>query len=963
MDPSGENTSHQEQFFEFLENINIRKLYNKILDCGRKKANKIANVVFLTKCLEHKVIPNTFMITNQPHGSNQKYFAKWTSAAKCASLSWIRITITEEENLITNISYQYKEMLRQFGMLIPDHLHGHSVDIFKAKHDLTLISFEKSKLRKFEHLFQKSNSVDTQQRDENKKNKRKFIKKRVWTRRQRKFRNKGVCLYFNYSTIQITKDMDKLLNRGLNFSPSPGKVNITELLIDIDKFIRSHLWKEFFYLNQPPNRKQPIVKNVKTNLPKNHRTPENLKRFLNATTSELLDEKNRNPVIKNLSAEETEALKQLTDLQKNRIITIKPADKGAGIVILNFEDYIKSCNDHLTSKQNQPDGTYSNYYEKIGEDSLTQAKEKITNLIEEGFDNRYISKEEFEALDPSDKGASRFYQIFKVHKNHSFGTIPPSRPIISGNNSITENMSRYINHHIKSLVNKIPSYLQDTPDFLRHLENENKIAPPLENEILVTIDVSSLYTNISPEEGIAEVRNSMLNCENRDSDIPVEFLMRVLEQVLTLNIFELDKQLYIQKIGTAMGTVCAPPYANIFMNKIDNLIKNLAKSIGHVDPIRLYKRFLDDIFLVWKGSIEELQNFLSQLNSLHPTIKFTSEITSPYKCDMKGPHDCFCHSSKSIPFLDTKVSIDEGKFVTDLYRKPTDRCQYLLPSSCHPSHITKNIPFNLCNRLLRICSDRETLKLRLEELKCLLLSREYRKKSIEDSIQRVLNMDRNEALKYKPKQQNDRTIFVLTYNPALPSVSKILQKHWRVMVGDPYLKEVFPRPPMVAFRRAKNLKDHLIRAKIPPPPPVRLRRILNGMTACNKPLCGTCPYVKKTTIFKGPFSKNQVTLNHPMNCLSKNVVYCIQCTKCQQIYIGQTSRALKDRFGEHKTSVRTLQKNTIGDHFNGPGHSVAHMTICAIEKVFNSNCQILEKRENMWIKNFEAEFKGLNRKK
>ena len=94
------------------------------------------------------------MITNQPHGSNQKYFAKWTSAAKCASLSWIRITITEEENLITNISYQYKEMLRQFGMLIPDHLHGHSVDIFKAKHDLTLISFEKSKLRKFEHLFQ-----------------------------------------------------------------------------------------------------------------------------------------------------------------------------------------------------------------------------------------------------------------------------------------------------------------------------------------------------------------------------------------------------------------------------------------------------------------------------------------------------------------------------------------------------------------------------------------------------------------------------------------------------------------------------------------------------------------------------------------------------------------------------------------------------------------------------------------
>ena len=224
-------------------------------------------------------------------------------------------------------------------------------------------------------------------------------------------------------------------------------------------------------------------------------------------------------------------------------------------------------------------------------------------------------------------------------------------------------------------------------------------------------------------------------------------------------------------------------------------------------------------------------------------------------------------------------------------------------------------------------------------------------------------MDREEALRYRPKSENDRTIFVLTYNPALPSVSKILQKHWRVMVQDPYLKEVFPKPPMVAFRRAKNLKDHLIRAKVPPPPPARQRRILNGMTTCNKPLCATCPFVKKITTFKGPFSKMQVNLNYPMNCLSKNLIYCIQCSKCQQIYVGQTSRSLKERFCEHKNSVRTNQKNTIGDHFNGPGHSLANMNIFGLEKVFNTKPQILEKRESMWIKNLISEFKGLNRQK
>ena len=141
-------------------------------------------------------------------------------------------------------------------------------------------------------------------------------------------------------------------------------------------------------------------------------------------------------------------------------------------------------------------------------------------------------------------------------------------------------------------MNQIPAYLEETPDFLRTLDQENKDGIPLENEILVTIDVSSLYTNIPPEEGVEEVCKFLQS--RPDKSVPTEFLTRVLEQVLTLNIFEFDKKLFLQKIDTAMGTVCAPPYATIFMNKIDELIKDLAKTVTNADPIGLYKRFLDD---------------------------------------------------------------------------------------------------------------------------------------------------------------------------------------------------------------------------------------------------------------------------------------------------------------------------------------------------------------------------------
>ena len=93
------------------------------------------------------------------------------------------------------------------------------------------------------------------------------------------------------------------------------------------------------------------------------------------------------------------------------LITIKPADKGAGLVILEFDDYMQSCYDHLNSAQKKPDDTLEKYYEEIDDNFLEEAKDTIAKLIQEGYDNEYLSKEEFEALYQNQKGCERFYQI------------------------------------------------------------------------------------------------------------------------------------------------------------------------------------------------------------------------------------------------------------------------------------------------------------------------------------------------------------------------------------------------------------------------------------------------------------------------------------------------------------------------------------------------------------------------
>ena len=213
------------------------------------------------------------------------------------------------------------------------------------------------------------------------------------------------------------------------------------------------------------------------------------------------------------------------------------------------------------------------------------------------------------------------------------------------------------------------------------------------------------------------------------------------------------------------------------------------------------------------------------------------------------------------------------------------------------------------------------------------------------------------------RKENDRPVFVITYNPALPSLSQILKKHWKVMIKDPYLKEVFPAPPMVAYRRAKNLRDKLVKAKVPPPS-IRKKRQLNGMKPCNKSGCEVCPFVRRGSEMKIHLSNKSVKINSNVDCNSQNTVYCMFCKKprCNQVFIGQSQRELKKRFSEHKTSVRTNAKKVVGQHFNEPGHSISNMEVAALEKVFDRGKQIIEKRESMWIENLEAEFKGLNQK-
>ena len=227
----------------------------------------------------------------------------------------------------------------------------------------------------------------------------------------------------------------------------------------------------------------------------------------------------------------------------------------------------------------------------------------------------------------------------------------------------------------KKKVTKLPSYIKDTTHFLNKL---NSIGQLPNGVSLVTLDVASLYTNIPHNDGIQACSDFLDKRVN--PTIKTTRLCDLIRMILTNNTFTFNGQHYRQINGTAMGTKMAPSYANLFMGNFEQ--KALAAATH--SPL-IWWRYIDDIFLLWTHGEEKLNDFITYLNNLHPTIKFTSSF-----------------SYNEIPFLDVKVMLLNGRLETDLYVKPTDKHQYLLKSSCHPSHTKQSIPFSMALRLRRI---------------------------------------------------------------------------------------------------------------------------------------------------------------------------------------------------------------------------------------------------------------------
>ena len=749
--------------------------------------------------------------------------------------------------------------------------------------------------------------------------------------------------------MNFSQGEETLLEKGLSFIPTPKLLPISNILENKNKLIRNIKIKCAF-----KNNSRDFNPKNKTFVEKSTWIPDNALLFRNGTLSSALETINKienltDEIIKenklcekfgksfivsneryNLTNQEFSALNRL---KNNKDIVIKPADKGGSIVIMDRNNYLFEAYKQLNDQ---------NYYKKLKGPIFHNNKTKIEKVLTDMYNDGYITKRQLEYLSgPVDPRPRRFYILPKIHKKGDTWPIPnrmpPGRPVVSDIDSESYRVSDYVDFFLKPLACKHPSYIKNSYDFIDKIKN----CPINKHTYLVTGDVTSLYTNMKHDIMLSSIKKIFETYP--DPNRPVNHLLKLLKLMIENNDFEFNSETYLQICGCPQGKIIGPSAANIYMIDFDKA----AMSDFKIKP-SIFFRFLDDVFLLWNGSLEELKEYETFLNNLIPGIEIKLEA-----------------SLISVNFLDITIYKNQNSsnntfsLGTKIYVKPTDTQNLLHTKSFHPPHTTKGILKSQLIRYKRISSTWEDYVEAAKTLFQNLRSRGYSWVKMWDELKYIWFYYTD-----NPQINNKNNDDKLNPNlfPIIIHFDKIgtkLGQKYRDILTD---SKLFDNTKfLLAYKNHKNVGKCLINSVIKIADETEKQKFFSKKCISQK--CKACHHVSEGSTFSSHNTKRKFNLKQNITCKSKNLIYLVTCRKCRKQYVGQTSRTLAERINNHLSCIRTHKHNPISLHFNMPDHSVKDFNIQGIELINTKTnvAEILNNKETYWQDTLQTIFPlGIN---
>lgn len=202
------------------------------------------------------------------------------------------------------------------------------------------------------------------------------------------------------------------------------------------------------------------------------------------------------------------------------------------------------------------------------------------------------------------------------------------------------------------------------------------------SDILVSLDVTSLFSNIPLDLAIGGISDRWIFIE-QNTNIPKNEFITAIKFVLTSTFFTFNNLIYRQTFGTPMGSPLSPIIADVVMQDLEE--KVLSSLIAK--PL-FYYRYVDDILLA--AHVEQINSILNSFNDYHERLKFTIEY----------------ESDRCLSFLDLSLNIINNSIYIDWFHKKTFSGRFLSFYSKHPLCHKIGTIYNLVDRAILLSHPR-----------------------------------------------------------------------------------------------------------------------------------------------------------------------------------------------------------------------------------------------------------------
>ena len=263
----------------------------------------------------------------------------------------------------------------------------------------------------------------------------------------------------------------------------------------------------------------------------------------------------------------------------------------------------------------------------------------------------------------------------------------------------------------------------------------------------------SLFTNV-PLEPVLK----FLECKHAEGKVPlprgytIKGFLHLIRVCVLSTVFSFNGKYYRQKFGVSMGNPLAPVLACLFMEMWET---ELRLQLPCKQP-SLFKRYIDDILIQWKHSMQDFHVFLGCLNQIDPHIQLKHEVETvdPEKLN-----------TTSIPFLDLNIFRSPAGLSFSIYRKPTHTDLYTHFYSAHPLSTKKGILIGLFTRAYRLCSS-EHLNAEITNISRAFKRLQYPKFVINQALS---------TAKYRFHNPSNREHVVKKYHLKLPCIPAMMR--------------------------------------------------------------------------------------------------------------------------------------------------------------------------------------------